>query len=184
MATIIDATYFDNPEVNIPTGSFDRRGDVISRWEFPLLTELFGYELAKIIQEYVDGSGVGDFRLDYLLDGREFIYGGETIRWHGLRTNVSGAFPPPTDEKISIIAYHCYYWWHRKTVTKSSNDGEIKILSENSQPVSPALKLQNAWTQFAHQRDVLFAYMYENKADYPEWNPASISCENVNAFDL
>ena len=166
---LIDESYFDNPEIAIPSGSYDTRAEFIDRYEPKILEQLFGYELAKEIAAYTVAS---DQRIKDIVEGKEFTYGGILLNWVGLQNN----------NKVSIIAYYVYYWWQRQNISKTNTNTEIKVVSENSVPVTPVQKLSSAWTEYENQQIMLFAFMGVNKLDYPDWRGEPLG--NINGFDL
>lgn len=171
--SLTDVTYFDTVFLSIPNGSFDNRQDFIDHYEPLIVNEIFGYELGKLILAY--DSGTSEQRIKDIVEGKEYTNNDDILtKWIGLLN----------DDKRSLISNYVYYWWMRTTATDTSNNGEIKVLNENSNNTTPAMKLDKVWTDFVEMCNELLCFMYEFEDDYPEWVDPARTTERVNAFDL
>jgi len=169
--SLIGGTYFDKVPVIIPIGSTDNRQQYIDYYEPKVIRDLFGYSLGSEILAYTAGS---DQRIKDIVEGKEYQLNGKTEKWHGLKDETT---------KISLIAFFVYYWWQRKNVTKTTTNGEVLLVNENSVKVTPAVKVQDAWNKYEEQVISLNAFISVNSGVYPEFESTDLS-ESVNAFDL
>lgn len=125
MLFIIDTTYFDGGELNLP-GTATVSGseiitDLISIYEPEYLKMALGYPLWKLLQAALP-TPAADSRFDKLLNGSEYVDGsGNTQYWTGLKT----MFNTP-------IAMYVWYWYQRKIASYSTPQGEQKGKTENA----------------------------------------------------
>lgn len=181
MANLIDTTYFVY-DCNLPTGSaYSDVTNYIARYEPEILTELLGYELAKLVIASTDTSG----RLYELINGKEYTitYNGrdQIVKWNGLK-NAS---------KISLIAYYVYYRYQVAMASMPAGIGEQKPTIENGVSISLSMKAMDAWSRMRELygydgQDELspsaYNFLTKYATTYPEWVFTEIG--KVNAFDL
>lgn len=175
--SLIDQTYFIN-EINLPQGTYSDTAGEITRYEQPLLIDLFGYELAKLVADYAVGSPQ---RIKDIVDGKEFTVTGvdgldRLVKWRGLINS----------EKKSIIAYHVYYWHLKNSVTMVSGTGSVKATSENAVNADVSQKCMTAYNLFMDEFEMIFVFMSENAAIYPEWSCdlSQFTTDRINTLDL
>jgi hypothetical protein len=167
--SLTDTTYFKD-DISLPNGENSNLADILDKYEKELLIKLFGYELAKEILEYNESSSPQ--RIKDIVEGKEYTVScsgrNQLIKWNGLIN----------DEKVSLLAYYNYYWWHRNKVTQSANVGEVIPQQQHSDVASPALTASGAWHRmrelygFCGQDELepsAFNFMTEFSDDYPEW---------------
>lgn len=174
--SLIDASYFIN-DINIPTNEFETLQPLIDRYENDFLVVLFGYELAQQIKDYDEMTS--DQRIIDIVEGAAFSLVldnmSRIVKWRGLIN----------EELRSIIAYHIFYWYVRDNATVLSSIGMIKPQGENSQMADNSMKLMAANRSMVNEFEMLYIFMSENKAVYPEWVCDLSQIEmNINTFDL
>lgn len=137
---LIDISYFTG-EINIP--NTDKRVNSynadIARYEKEILLSLLGYELYT---DFIAGLAAPD-PIDQkwlnLRDGVEydFEYRGNTIKmkWGGLINA----------DKISLIAYYCYYKIRKRDVSLTTSVNEVRGKLENSETVNETRKIINSY---------------------------------------
>ena len=164
--SLIDQTYF-NGTIAIPAGKYEQIQVIINRYENQLITDLFGYELAKLIKGY--DPLTSEQRIIDIVQGKEFTTrGGDLQKWNGLVNT----------ERESVIAYWVFYKWAYERETIATRSAAIKPTPENSENVSFEAK---AFAAYNHMLDFYgyrgqcdyapscFNFMYANQDLYPEW---------------
>jgi len=170
---LIDQTYF-NFEINISQGAYSDLLAYIDRFEPEILNEILGYDLAALVLAY--GPDDSEQRIIDIVEGISFQvdYEGQTrtIKWRGLAN----------EEKISLLAYHVYYRYLRSNVTTNVPIGEVKANSENSVNADLSMKVMDADKRFHNEYEILYLFLANNAAIYPEWVPNEIG--RINSHDL
>ena len=164
--SLIDQTYFKGT-IAIPASKYEPIQGVIDRYEPQLITDLFGYELAKLVKDY--DPLTSEQRIIDIVQGKEFATrGGDLQRWNGLVNT----------EKESVIAYYVFYKWAIEREIIATRIAAIKPTPENSENVSFETKAFAAYNQmldlygYRGQCDYApscFNLMYANQDLYPEW---------------
>jgi hypothetical protein len=175
--SLIDITYLDQVDVNLPIPSSDDRSDFILRYEPEFLKKVFGYTLYKLIAAYGEAS---EQRIKDIVEGKEFEEDIYTYKWNGLKNT----------DKISPIAYYVYYMYMEKHASHTTTQGEKVIKNENSESVSPINKMINAWQNMVqlvgnvndYRIDSLYYFMSRNIDTYTEWQFEGF--ENINLFGI
>lgn len=167
--SLIDSTYFVF-DLNLPVGTFSDLPGYITRFEPQILERVFGYELAKEIQEYDSETAVEP--LKSLIEGAEFTVDERLYKWKGL----------VNAEKLSLIAYYVYYWQRRCTVTVTTAQGEKSRNTENMGSAEYGIKIMAAWDAMIEEIKNCYAFIKANEADYPTFQGSYFG--SVNAFDL
>lgn len=175
--SLIDGSYFNQVDTNVPDNEFLNIQDYITRYEPEILKQLLGIELYRlVIEETPTEQRILDLR-----DGVDYEVDEVTYHWNGL----------VNDEKISLIAFYVFYWYVRLNISETSTTGERQSHSENANVANPSLKIQNIWLRLEqlygsayHPTGYESAYGFLNyfKDTYPEWEFQEIG--SVNAFDL
>lgn len=178
--SIIDKTYFDDLDINIPESTYEVITASITKYEPEILRLAMGstlYELmiatplASPYKEIMDGK-------DYSIVQGSVTY---TVKWNGLKNS----------DKISLIAYYVYYWWMRNHASLTMYTGEIKPGFENAAQASINMKVSNTWMRLKnlygfYGQDVLepslYNFLNEHETDYPGWIFKPLG--SVNSFDL
>jgi len=201
--SLIDYTYFAQ-DVNIPVSSNATLSapvtEAIARYEPEILKMLLGYKLYSEMMAAYNASintlnpvTLPDIWNNFI-NGPEFEFelNGQTVTeyWIGLKNS----------SKISLIANYVYFMHRSNTDTKYSGIGEVKSNAENSQVVSPRVKMVNAWnkmielygetnyyyfpvlnSEYRHFNDSPSAYNFllANLADYPDWKFKQLGTKNI-----
>lgn len=168
MSNLIDETYFIDP-IDLPDGSNNDLDTLIKVHEPEILRDLLGYELNKEVAEF---SATSSQRIKDLVEGKEYTvsHNGrpQLIKWIGLQNL----------EKRSLIAYWCYYWWHRKHSTHTGNTGELTPMqkyaktAEANQKAANSLRLLINLYGYCGQPEIeasAFNFLTKFESDYPEW---------------
>jgi len=173
---IIDYSYFIR-EINIPQLSQPSVSEAldlfIEKYQAKFLKEVFGIELAKLIDVYLatpEGDPIEE-RIQSIVEGIEFVYEGNTEVWTGLRN----------ESKISPVSNFVFYWYVTDGVTFLSQTGEAGMTSENSYKVSVNDRLVFVWNEMIELMKSL-QKLLEN-GDYPEYKPL-FKFEVQNRFNL
>ena len=164
--SLIDQTYFQGT-IAIPASKYEPIQGIIDRCENQLITDLFGYQLAKLIKDY--DPLTSEQRIIDIVQGKDFTTrGGDLQRWNGLVNT----------EKESVIAYWVFYKWAIERETIATRSAAIKPTPENSENASFETK---ALAAYNHMLDLYgyrgqcdyapscFNFMYANQGIYPEW---------------
>ena len=150
---IIDKTYFDGGELNIPgTDTTPISGKIqsfISKYEPLFLQRTLSYPLSKlfIADNYPTPT---DQRFIDLLNG-----GVEYTDCHG-KTKLYGGL---NDKLESPIAMYIWYWYQRNTVSYNTSQGEQKGKTENAANVSVSMKQMRAWNEMSNLICQLWEYL-------------------------
>ena len=164
--SLIDQTYFTGT-IAIPASKYEPIPGVIDRYEPQLITDLFGYELAKLIKNY--DPLTSEQRIIDIVQGKEFTTrGGDLQKWNGL-VNI---------EKESVIAYWVFYKWAIEREIIATRSAAIKPKPENSENVSFEAKAFAAYNNMldlygyrgqCYYAPSCFNFMYANQDLNPEW---------------
>jgi hypothetical protein len=161
---IIDTTYFVG-KLNLPqTGNTEGTAIVdgfIQQYEPELLLKALGPGLFQAFTDEVYGSGSGDIEQRFLdlLDGVSFSYNNTPFRWVGFRNTA----------KRSPIANYVYYKFLEDLVNSVALTGVVESMTDNNRNVSHNYKMVEAWNDQVYLLNHLWAFLYTNKAVYPEW---------------
>ncbi len=167
---ILNTTYFDGGELNIPGTEQDPIADVlndiISMYEPDYLQRALGYPLWKLFNAAINPGPAPVGRFKDLLDGGvEYTdQNGHLKLYAGLKTK----FTTP-------IAMYVWYWWQVKNASYSSSQGEQKGKTENAGNVSVAQKQVQQWNKMNSITKDLWEYLKYSKngdgtAKYPEFD--------------
>lgn len=171
---IIDQSYFVR-EINVPQLSQPAVWEGLqlfgNKYQKRFLKEVFGLELAKLIEAYLADEPNGETRIGLIVNGAEFLYSGEEQIWGGLRNT----------EKLSPLANYIFYHFTNDGITSLSQVGETFSQAENSQRVSPDARLVFAWIEMVEMLEPLRKLM--ESGDYPEYKPELVY-EIQNRFNL
>ena len=164
--SLIDQTYFTGT-IAIPASKYEPIQGIIDRYENQLITDLFGYELARLIKDY--DPLISEQRIIDIVQGKEFpTRGGDLQMWNGLINS----------EKESVIAYYVFYKWAIEREIIATRSAAVKPTPENSENVSFETK---AFAAYNHMLDIYgyrgqcdyapscFNFMCANQDLYPEW---------------
>jgi len=178
--SIIDKTYFDDLDINVPDNEAETLTASITKYEPEILRLAMGSTLYELMTANASASPYKE-----IMDGKDYTVeqGGVTytVKWNGLKNT----------DKISLIAYYVYYWWQRNHASLTAYSGEIKPGYENAAQASMAMKISNAWMRlkklygFYGQDELepsLWNFLNEHEADYPTWVFKALG--SVNSFDL
>ena len=164
--SLIDQTYFKGT-IAIPASKYEPIQGIIDRYENQLITDLFGYGLAKLIKNY--DPLTSEQRIIDIVQGKEFTTrGGDLQKWNGLVNT----------EKESVIAYYVFYKWATERETIATRTVAIKPKPENSENVSFEEKAFAAYNHMlnlygyrgqCYYAPSCFNFMYANQDLYPEW---------------
>jgi hypothetical protein len=159
---LINRLYFTG-ELNIPNSSnaavSERLDAFIKKYEPEFLRDIMGYSLHTAYAAGVLVTPV-DARWTDLQDGKEFTVNTKLNKWTGLVDAVNYRSP---------IANYVYYWYMRDQATQSTAVGEVATKTENSNRVSPAIKMSSAWNEMVYQIWDMWYFLENNKTVYPEW---------------
>lgn len=169
---ILDVTYFDGGELNIPgTGreaTDDLLNDFITLYEPEFLQKSLGYPLFKLFNAAINPGPVPDGRFKDLLNGNvEYVDCQKNTKlWGGLNTKLT-----------TPIAMYVWYWWQRKNVSYTTPSGEQKGKSENATPVGIDTKQMQQWNKMNRIICQMWEYLEQSKNNdgtkkYPEFNRA------------
>lgn len=152
---IIDKTYFDGGELNIPGTERVAVSEVIdefiSIYEPEYLVGALGYPLKKLLDQA--GTPAAGTRFYELLNGAEYVDGqGYTKKWIGLKPKLT-----------SPIAKYVWYWFQRKNASYSTTMGEQKGKTENADNVGVDVKQMQHWNSMKRTTDDLWDYLYYAK---------------------
>lgn len=176
--SIIDKTYFVQ-EINIPDSNYSDLSAYITKFENEILKKLLGYELWKLVSNYL-ASGT-ETRITEFVLGKEYTVDGHLIKWNGLKN----------EQLTSLIAYYVYYWFVRSKSVIMQMTGTMQSVGENTKNASPVMSLTEAWSRLEDLygsptdhalKPTAYNFLKEHEADYPEWVFTELG--NVNSFDL
>jgi len=175
---IIDQSYFVR-EINIPQLSQPHVWETVelfgTKYQKRFLRDVFGLELAKLIEQYLEEEdnevATLDERIGLILDGAEFTYNGQEKEWGGLRNT----------DKVSPLANFIFYQFTNDGITQQTQVGEAFGTAENSQKASPDGRLVFAWIEMVEMLESLRQLM--ESGDFPEYRPELVY-EIQNRFNL
>lgn len=183
MANLIDKTYFVG-DINLPPQALD--GDYatidgyISKYEKEVLLKLLGYDLYKELKAEIDADSYSE-KWDKFVNGAEYKVDDYTVKWNGLIN----------DEKVSLIAYYIYFNFVRDNISDTTIIGEVLSVGENSQRVTPADKMANAYNSFVDLYGRLsdgayhpsaYRFLTEHEDDYDLWLFTPVN--KINTFGI
>jgi hypothetical protein len=162
MSNIIDHTYFYG-KLSLPqTNNTEGRSIVdqfITTYEPEYLQKALGYDLWKAFTTGIEGSGEPDQRWKDLLEGKEITYQNRTYKWTGFENT----------EKKSPIACYVYYKYMEDKASDNTLVGTVVQNVDNNTRVNSLRKMVDAWNSMVDMNNTLWLFLYQNKADYPEW---------------
>jgi len=179
MAFIIDKTYFEGGELNIPgtetTAVSEKITDFITKYEPEYLLRALGYPLYKLLKADAYPNPVTP-RFVALMSGGDAVEytdsRGHVHTWSGLDSTIK-----------SPIAMYVWYWYSRQNATYSSPSGEVKGTAENSVNVSAATKQMRAYNEMSNITcqlwDFLRYYEIGGVIAFPEFE-----LQHVNPFGV
>lgn len=152
---IIDSSYFFG-DLYIPQiteqSVLTSVNKYIAKYEPELLQDVFGYTIAKNINDY-----------SAILNGAEFnnpYKGGAPDKWKGLKVDIgSGKY-------WSLIANYVYVRYTQDNVSFSTGSGEKVIEQATSKTVSPVMKIKRAWDEMAKEILTVIAFMQSDRLTY------------------
>lgn len=168
--SLIDITYFDNNDINIPYNTRTQTvlDGYITRYEKEILILILGYDLYKLVYAYANPGS--DQRIIDIVEGKEYAYDDDhTVYWEGLIN---------TTTKVSPIAYYVYCQYLRHHDSLLLPAGNVKPDVENSQLFTSSYKLTHAWGEmlrlfgFPGQNPLigsLYNFLMKYESTYPEW---------------
>jgi hypothetical protein len=153
MANIVDKTYFDGGELNLPgTDTAAISGKILSfieKYEPLFLQRALSYPLWKLFKADAYPVPVTQRFIDLLNGGVEYTDGcKKTKLWGGLN-----------DKLQSPIAMYIWYWYQRNTASYNTSQGEQKGKTENATNVSVATKQVRAWNEMSGLVCQLWEYL-------------------------
>jgi len=167
---IIDKTYFVEA-LNIPNLDLEENTDLISnnnnldnviaRYSFIYLKDVFGYKIAKEILNVIKPNGefVSGVDQKYV----DLIDGDDASDWMGLRYSINGI-------KYSQIANFVYCNYLKEYENRMTDIGATVDNAEQGKGISSWYKFNHAWREMYGMRQPLnnvYEFVYYN--DY--WNP-------------
>ena len=174
---LIDNTYFENRLIAVPNqGREQILSDLNSYIEFKedeYLINVLGYELNKEFQAGLLEATVLQKWKD-LRDGAEFTYCNKLYKWTGFVNAI----------KDSPIAYYTYYYYVRENNQSLQAVGVVFSQTENSNRVSPMLKLVDAWTYMVRKNRLLKMFLEVNEADYSTYDPDDSLTVSINEYGI
>lgn len=147
----------------------------ITECEAEALKGIFGRTLYN---EYLVGIAVTptpDAKWTKLRDGATYTIHDEVYTYGGLK---------------EFLKFYVYAKWTDAKTEMDSNTGIVVNTAENSETISPALKIVRAFNKYSalvgdncNTIDTFFGFMYVNEeADYPNWNFTAPG--KMNVFNL
>lgn len=172
--SLLDSTYFDKVDCNIPQGTYNTIQDHIERYERDILNGILGYTLAKLVLAYTAES---DQRIKDIVEGKEYTNGDYLVKWNGLLNT----------EKVSPLAYAVHAEWLKNTISVQ-NIGVVQANAENG----VVLPLAGMVQRDQANANELFGYVGQDKyagslynflsfylSTYPEWQHNEIKIINT-----
>lgn len=144
---------------NLSTGKPDRTwiDTVIEQYEFQLLTTLFGYDMAVLVQDEIDNS-TGNTPYTEIVNGVQYTDNAGVVRnWRGFVNS----------EKVSPLANYFYCEYLRFKEVNTSGIGEMRLAAENARLADGSVKLTRAWNDMVAQLWLLDGYLQSIK-DTPD----------------
>lgn len=164
MANLIDSSFFIR-NINLinvsKTEIAERITSFIDKYEKECLLKVLGYPLYTLA---IAGSwAVG--RMKDIKDGSDWVdcYG-VTQHWQGL----------VHDTNISLLANYIYFYIQEASAVQTTGVNSAVPKGQNSQVVSPAEKMCNAWSFFSKETYDLISFLWNKKDEsgvrvYPEF---------------
>ena len=173
---LIDYTYFQERLIAIPNLSREeitaRLNSYINFKEDEYLSKVLGYEMKTEFEAAIAGTPAQKW-ID-LRDGAEFSYNGNLYKWTGFLN----------DLKDSPIAYYVYYWMIKEDNTLLTGTGTAITKNENSDRVTPLIKLVDSYVYMADKNRLLKAFIEANSSDYPSYAPTDYLIQKINYFGI
>ena len=163
MATIITSSYFVG-EIAIPNSAPSNPEGAeldlfIQKYEAKFLSELLGYELAKLVIEAIEPPANTSGVIYDLINGKEYTDSlGDLNKWPGWK-NVGQ----------SAIANYIYTQYMRSAVSQTTSLGEKRTKSENMADFTPTYKIVKAWNDMVDLNSVMHEFLIVNEVDYPTY---------------
>lgn len=87
--------------------------------------------------------------------------------------------------KTSPIAEYVYYHYMRHKMTLTAGNGEVNMLSENSENVLNTDKLISAWSNMVDTSRQIWEWMYSSTTLFPDFNRLSpFPFAKINLFNI
>jgi len=162
MANIVAYTDFKG-DINLPASILSGGSSVIdfyiAKYEKEALMNLLGYDLYKELKAEIDSlPQVYSAKWGALVNGSEFIVGGYTYKFDGLK---------------AILPYIVYYHYLDDNITSYETIGAVLSNSENSRKTSVNDLMIAAWNKFArdygNSNGSARNYIISNQANYQKW---------------
>jgi len=159
--SITTTDYFKSGLKNIPNQADQSIVDTIEAaielHEYNYLIAILGVELYDAFMADLDEDTLSD-RFDKLLNGAEFSLGNARFRWDGFEND---RFDTPA-------AYYIMVNYLRENESIFTGIGEQRSISENTQSVSIATRVQQCWNAMAEQNIKLIGFI-KSSGLYPEF---------------
>lgn len=177
--SLLDLTYFDTPDCNVPQGTYNTLQDHLDRYERDILIKILGYDLYMLVAAYANPGSTQ--RVIDIVEGKEYSEGDYTVKWNGLLNT----------DKVSLLAYYAYIEWIRNTVVSVQNIGTAVALTENGTVISAGAVMQRAACRMREligypgndlYAPTLYNFLLKYSDTYPEWIFNEV--KPVNSFDL
>ena len=137
----------------------------IAKYEQEYLSKMFGYALAKDIQDSLIPPAATSGVIYDLINGKEFtdkLY--RPNKWIGFRVIGQNA-----------IANYIYCKFKNTNRTITAGIGEIKPNHENMSMAIDSPKVSDAWNAMVELNYILDDFLNQNIADYPTYNTNYVS---------
>lgn len=163
--SLLDATYFDQADCNIPQGTYNTVTDHLTRYERDILIQVLGYDLYKLVADY--NVSTSPQRIKDIVEGKEYTEGSYTVKWNGLTNS----------EKVSPLAFAIYAEWLKSTLI-ISNSGAGSANAENSTNIGIGSEVQRATSKarelFGYVDNDMYAptlynFLMKHQTTYTEW---------------
>lgn len=79
----------------------------------------------------------------------------------------------------SPIADYCFYYWLLQKHSLTASIGQVKQKGQNSVVVSEKYKACNAWNSMVDKSTLLYFFLYNNAAVYPEFVPNNLTVRTL-----
>jgi len=170
--SLIDSTYFRN-SISIPVGTYSDLIQFINQYEKEVLIGLLGIDLytemmAAYLASQVDPPTPLPTKWANLINGVNYTYGGQTIRWNGLINS----------DKISFIAYYVYCQYLKSKQYPYQQTGAVQPKNENSYPADGIANHTAAWNQFVYFYEQCYQYLTTDTTAYPIVSPCRFELTN------
>jgi hypothetical protein len=150
MANITTITDYSNADISlvpgVPASKFD---EFITKYEYEILTKLFGYPLYKKVMASPTTPIYAD-----LINGKEYTSSyGVLTNWRGLKYVLVG-----------MISFYYLRW----VETQQSQQGMTQANFDSSKKVDDTSKMRLAWNTGVENALVCYDFMVMNQTLYPE----------------